>query len=138
VDEMAPDLVLGGDERILIVDDDPMQKEVTSRLLRKLGYTTEAVDSGEAALEYLSCRRPDLVIMDMIMSPGMDGAETYRRAIKINPDLKAIIISGYADSDRVKVAMKLGVGTFLKKPMTLQTAAAAVRRELDRKSKKTP
>ncbi len=137
-DEVAPDLVLGGDERILIVDDDPMQKEVTSRLLRKLGYTTEAVDSGEAALEYLSCRRPDLVIMDMIMSPGMDGAETYRRAIKINPDLKAIIISGYADSDRVKVAMKLGVGTFLKKPMTLQTAAAAVRRELDRKSKKTP
>jgi two-component system cell cycle sensor histidine kinase/response regulator CckA len=68
----------------------------------------------------------------------MDGAETYRRAIEIKPDLKAIIISGYADSERVKQAMTLGVGTFLKKPMTLSTVAAAVRRELDRKSKKTP
>jgi DNA-binding NarL/FixJ family response regulator len=71
----------------------------------------------------------------MIMPPGIDGTETYRRVIEINPSQRAIIVSGFAESDRVFEAQKLGVGAFVKKPLTRNTLAAAVRTELDRKAK---
>jgi DNA-binding NarL/FixJ family response regulator len=68
----------------------------------------------------------------MIMDPGIDGLETYREILKINPDQKAIIVSGFSESDRVKGALKLGAGSYVKKPYLLHEIARAVRTELDR------
>ena len=124
--------IRGGEENILIVDDDPTQGEVTSRLLQRLGYRVSIVGGGEEAIQYLTANHPDLLALDMAMGRGIDGTETYRRALEINPAQKAILFSGFAESARVREALEMGAGAFLRKPLTLNTLAAAVRKELDR------
>jgi DNA-binding NarL/FixJ family response regulator len=68
----------------------------------------------------------------MIMEPGMDGLETYREILKIRPAQKAIIASGYSESVRVKEALQLGAGTYVKKPYLLEKIGRAIRGELER------
>jgi len=131
------DKIPGGTETVLVVDDDSLQRDVSLRLLEKLGYRVSTAESGEKAIELLKEKPQDLLVLDMIMPPGIDGAETYRRAIEINPDQKAIITSGFSETKRVLEAQSLGAGTFLKKPLTASAIAAAVRKELDRKVKVT-
>jgi PAS domain S-box-containing protein len=119
-------------ETILVVDDVAEQRELASAMLRKLGYSTETLASGEEAVEYLREKPANLVILDMIMDPGIDGLETYRKIAEHRPGQKAIIVSGFAETDRVKEAQKLGAGQYLKKPYTLERIAIAVRNELDK------
>ncbi len=121
----------GGCETVLIVDDDVEQRELATRGLRSLGYQTQAVVSGEEAVVYLSRREADLVILDMVMPPGIDGAEAYRRIREVRPGQRAIVVSGGAESDRTRAAQTLGAGAYLRKPVTLAALARAVRRELD-------
>ena len=83
-------------------------------------------------MEYLQDRSVDLVVLDMIMDPGIDGLDTYREIIKLHPSQRAIIASGYSETDRVKEAQKLGVGYYLKKPYTIDKLGMAVRIELNR------
>lgn len=123
--------IVGGTETILVVDDDKMQREVILRLLGELGYLTSAVGSGEKAIELLEENAQDLLLLDMLM-PRMDGVETYERALQLNSSQKAIIVSGFSATERVEKALKLGAGAYLRKPLTLKTIAAAVRKELDR------
>jgi two-component system cell cycle sensor histidine kinase/response regulator CckA len=123
----------GGNESVLVVDDDATQREVTLRLLQKLGYRAETVDCGEVALQRLRSKSFDLLILDMIMPGGFDGADTYKRAKELHPEQRAIIVSGYAESGRVSEAQRIGAGDFVRKPLTLKSLSAAVRRELDRK-----
>ena len=122
----------GNGERILVVDDMEAQREITSELLAELGYQVEAVISGEAAVEFLRRNTVDLVILDMIMGPGMDGLETYIRVRKLHPDQKTLIVSGFSETGRVKEAQSLGAGAYVKKPFSLETIGLAVRRELNR------
>jgi len=124
--------IRGGNETILVIDDDSTQREVTINLLEKLGYLATAVESGEQACAYLKGQPADLLILDMVMPESIDGAETFRRILEISPEQKAIIVSGYAESDRVELATRLGAGAFLRKPLTLKSIASAVRKELDR------
>jgi DNA-binding NarL/FixJ family response regulator len=63
----------------------------------------------------------------------MNGLETYRQILTIAPDQKAIIASGYAETERVHEAQQLGAGSYIKKPYTLEKIGLAVRSELDRK-----
>jgi len=130
-DTPAPDEIIGGSERILVVDDDIIQREVTLRLLTRLGYQAHAVTGGEEALTHLADHPQDLLLLDMIMPPGIDGTETFRRALEICPDQKAIILSGYAATDRVEKALQLGAHAFVRKPLSLAALASAVRRALD-------
>jgi DNA-binding NtrC family response regulator len=74
----------------------------------------------------------DLLILDMIMEPGIDGLETYRKILELHPGQKAIISSGFSESKRVKQLQKLGSGTYVKKPYLLEKIGVAVRGELDR------
>ncbi|MDH3890841.1 MAG: PAS domain S-box protein [candidate division Zixibacteria bacterium] len=124
--------IVGGRESILIVDDDKVQRDVSIKLLGSLGYHTTAVESGEEALKVLKDHAYDLLILDMIMPPGIDGAETFRQTQLVNPEQRAIIVSGFAESDRVAAALKMGAGAFVKKPLTRRRLAAAVRDELNR------
>jgi PleD family two-component response regulator len=76
--------IAGGSERILVVDDDQLQRSVARTLLESLGYTVIDASSGEGALEVLSQQSCDLMIVDMIMPGGIDGAETCRRAFMLD------------------------------------------------------
>jgi PAS domain S-box-containing protein len=128
--------IIGGTENILIIDDDELQRNVAGTILEKLGYKPNSVGDGESAIEFLKSNPQDLLVIDMVMPDGIDGTETFRRALTINPDQKAIIISGYAESERVKQALILGAGEFVRKPLSIKVLAKAVRKELDRKFKK--
>ncbi|UCF91807.1 MAG: PAS domain S-box protein [Desulfobacterales bacterium] len=119
-------------ESILIVDDVKEQREIASWMLTKLDYAVEAVASGEEAIEYLKKKPADLLVLDMIMDPGMDGFETYQKIVAISPGQKAIIASGFAENDRVKEAQKLGAGQYVRKPYTLEKIGIAIRDALDR------
>ena len=122
----------GKGETILIVDDEENQREINSRMLDALGYRPKAVSSGEEAVEYLKDNSVDLLLLDMIMDPGINGFETYERIKKIHPHQKAIVVSGFAETDIVKKAQMLGAGEYLKKPITLERLARAVKEELER------
>ena len=117
---------------ILVVDDVAEQRELACAMLTKLGYRTEAVSSGEAAVDSVADRPVDLLLLDMIMDPGIDGLETYRRIISKHPGQKAIITSGYAETDRVKETLALGAGVYVKKPYMMETFGLAVKEELSK------
>ncbi len=68
-----------GVEQVLVVDDDPLQREVLEAGLSRLGYKVHTVPSGEEALAYLRKNDVDLLLLDMVMPGGLDGAETYKR-----------------------------------------------------------
>ncbi len=74
----------------------------------------------------------DLLILDMIMDPGIDGHDTYKKIIENHPGQKAVIASGFSETDRVKEAQKLGAGQYIKKPYTLEKIGMAVKAELSR------
>ena len=68
----------------------------------------------------------------MIMDPGMDGLDTYRSILEIRPKQKAIIVSGFSESDRVRAAEDIGAGAYVRKPYIKEKLGLAVRKELDR------
>ena len=70
---------MGKGESILVVDDIEEQRELASKMLHKLRYSVTTVASGEEAVEHIKHTPADLLILDMIMEPGMDGLDTYRR-----------------------------------------------------------
>jgi len=129
----APEELRGGTEKVLVVDDDRLQREVARRLLESLGYRVVEAASGEEALVYLAKHHVDLLLLDMIMASGIDGAETFRRALELRPGTPAIIVSGFSQSDRVQEVQRLGAGACIRKPVKLGQLAKAVREELDRK-----
>ena len=122
----------GAGETILVVDDVAAQREIATSILTQLGYAVSSVASGEQALSYLKDHSVDLLVLDMIMAPGMDGLETYRKALEIAPNQKAIITSGYAETDSVAQAQALGAGPYVKKPYTIEKIGLAVKSELDK------
>jgi signal transduction histidine kinase len=122
----------GRGQTVLVVDDQEDQRKITSTLLTRLGYVANAVSSGEEAVEYVKNHPVDLVILDMIMFPGINGRQTYERILRFYPTQKAIIATGYSLTDDVKAAQKLGAGQYLKKPFTLEKLGIAVRDELAR------
>lgn len=132
VDLVSPDEYRGHNEHILVIDDIPEQREIATHMLEKLGYRVTAVASGEAAIDFVSKQSVDLLILDMIMEPGIDGLETYRRILDLYPGQKAIITSGFSESRRVRSAETLGAGAYLKKPYLIESLGLAVRKELDR------
>ncbi len=123
---------MGKGEAILVVDDVPDQRELTARMLAKLNYCVATVSNGEEACDFLRHNRTDLVVLDMIMYSGMDGLDTYQEILQIRPRQKAILVSGFSETDRVQKAQDMGAGTFVKKPYELERIGVAVRRELER------
>jgi signal transduction histidine kinase/CheY-like chemotaxis protein len=120
----------GNGESILVVDDGAEQRDVASLMLTELGYSVDAVSSGEEAVDYVSQNPVDLLVLDMIMDPGIDGLETYKRIIKLYAGQKAIIVSGFSETERVKEALRLGVGAYIKKPYRMEEIGQAIKKEL--------
>jgi DNA-binding NtrC family response regulator len=118
---------MGKGESILVVDDVRGQREIVFNLLTTLGYEVDTVSSGEEAVEYLKEHNVDLIILDMIMPPGIDGLDTYKEILELHLDQKAIIASGFSETDRVREAQRLGAGQYIKKPYTLEKIGIAVK-----------
>jgi len=133
IENAADEEIMGGNERILVVDDDHTQLDVVKTMLGKLGYTVHCAKSGEKALEILSRQEFDLLLLDMVMPSGINGTETYRRALELRPGQSAIMMSGFAETKQVAKALKLGAGMFIRKPFSLTMLANAIRKELEEK-----
>ncbi len=132
-DNQAYDTDLQGKgEIILVVDDEPQQRDLASSMLTILNYKATCRDSGENALAYLQGHHVDLVLLDMLMAPGMNGCQTYEQMISINPGQKAVIISGFSESDDVKAALAMGAGKFIKKPYSINQLGRAIKETLAR------
>jgi len=128
------DQYLGAGQTILVVDDIEGQRQLAASMLAKLNYKVATVSSGEEAVAYLQSHGADLMLLDMIMEPGIDGLETYRRVLEINPRQKAIILSGYTETEQVKKVQEMGAGGFVRKPYALEKLGLAIQKGLSRSS----
>ena len=120
----------GNGQHILVVDDEQQLRDIASEMLRAMGYGVDSVSSGELALEFMKENSVDLVVMDMLMEPGMNGRQTYEEMLKLYPKQNAIIVSGFSKSDDVKAALQLGAGGFIKKPYSVAQLGRTVKEAL--------
>ncbi len=130
---VSPDAEIpGGNERLLIVDDEHVIAEMTRLLFQKLGYTIQTAPGGDEALEIFNSDpyNFDLIITDQVM-PGMSGLELTREIKKIRPEIPVILCTGYSDIAEPVKAKELGVNEFLSKPVLTEDLAGAIRRVLD-------
>jgi PAS domain S-box-containing protein len=125
---------MGKGESILVVDDVKEQRELAATMLKMLKYSVVHACSGEEAVEYLRHNAVNLVVLDMIMEPGMDGLDTYIKILETHPYQRAVIVSGFSETERVSKAQALGAGAYVKKPYMLETLGLAVKNELGRTS----
>ncbi len=112
-------------EKILIVDDESHVRESTMLLLRRKGYATEGAESGIVALEKIAEESFDLLLLDIKM-PGMSGLELLRQAKEINPDIMALIMTGYGTVENAIEALELGALGFVRKPMPINELANVI------------
>jgi signal transduction histidine kinase/CheY-like chemotaxis protein len=127
-----PKSILGGSERILIVDDEKMLVAVVQQVLQHLGYDAVSRTSPIEALELFKAKPDhfDLVITDQTM-PGMTGDALAKELLSIRPTLPVIICTGYSHTIDQERAMKIGIKAFVMKPILINEIAAAVRKALD-------
>jgi len=124
----------GNGETILIIDDEPRLCETTSTLLHELGYKTVCKKSGEDAFTYLQNNTVDLLLLDMLMDPGMNGRQTYEQILTIYPEQKALLVSGFSKNTEVNKALALGAYGFIKKPYSLPELGEAILEIFNQKS----
>ncbi len=118
-------------EKILVVDDEEMIRDLCSHILTAEGYQVTIVSNGAAALEELSRHDMDLLITDIKM-PGMDGLELFERVKQLNQDIVTIFITGHGTLDTAIESLMRGVDGFVLKPFTQEEILAAVERAITR------
>lgn len=122
--------LMGDGQLILVVDDMKDQRELIDVVLTRLNYRVVTCASGEAAAEILSTKNVDLALIDMVMDVGWDGLETYEALCRIKPGLKTLLMSGFAETDKVLKAQGLGAGSFQRKPFTIESLGQNLSDEL--------
>jgi CheY-like chemotaxis protein len=122
----------GGQETILVVDDEETIRLLVQDILEDLGYNVlSAGDGFEAVALYREkAGTIGLVILDMTM-PGMGGRETFEKLKEMNPGVRAILSTGYSEDERARQMLAMGVKSFVQKPYRIDDLALAVRRILD-------
>jgi DNA-binding response OmpR family regulator len=138
VDRVTPpiDVRVGTAPTVLVVDDEPMVREVVSTYLQRDGLVVHEAADGAAALEWLADHRPDLVVLD-IMLPGTDGLTILRR-LRAEGQVPVILLTARADEvDRV-VGLELGADDYVVKPFSPRELAARVRNVLRRSAAAAP
>lgn len=118
--------LIGDNEHVLIVDDVYEQRQIAASMLKRLNYTVATAAGGEEAVEYIKDNDVDIVVLDMIMPPGMDGLDTFLALQAVKPDVKVVIASGYSESDRVVKAQEMGAGRYVRKPYSLEMLGSAI------------
>jgi signal transduction histidine kinase/CheY-like chemotaxis protein/streptogramin lyase len=128
--------VAGGVECVLVVEDEPAVRQVATRTLQHLGYeVVEAVDGVDALEKWAADRtRFDLVLTDVVM-PRMSGVDLARALRNQRADLPLVFMSGYTGKDSQWTGGAAAIGPMLEKPFTRAALAAAIRTEIDRRSR---
>jgi PAS domain S-box-containing protein len=126
--------LLKGTETVLLVDDEEIILDIGRDLLKAMGCKTLTARGGHEAIELYQKNQDeiDIVILDMIM-PNMSGGEVYDRMKEINPDIKALLSSGYSINDQATDILSRGCNGFIQKPFTINELSAAIRQILDKK-----
>jgi len=131
--DLSPELLCGNEE-ILVVDDEKDIRELTGHVLRSCGYSVVTAVSGEQALEACSSNGSlDMVILDLNM-PGMGGFKCMREILRINPEIKILIISGYSTRAQADNFFKSGAAGYIDKPYQISELIIKVRKILDNPS----
>ena len=117
-------------EHILVVDDEPLLRDIAYEMLLSFGYTVDCVSSGEDAIQFVKSTKVDLLLIDMQMEPGINGYQTYKKISALYPGQKAIIASGYSENKDIKACLELGAQDFIKKPYTLDQLIQTVQKTL--------
>ena len=115
---------------ILVVDDDSQLRQSFARLLREEGYEVRTASSGEAGLEGVKQKVPDLVIMDVRM-PGMSGMETFQAMRQIDPKLPVIIMTAFGTTETAIEATKLGAFDYVLKPFEIPDLLVLIEQALE-------
>jgi PAS domain S-box-containing protein len=123
-----------GNETILVVDDDAQIRELTQEALEALGYSARMAASGEQALKIFQEQGAsiDLVLLDLNM-PGMGGYRCLEELLRLDPNVKVVIASGYTVNGHGENAVSSGAKGFIGKPYQLKELAAMVRKVVDEK-----
>jgi PAS domain S-box-containing protein len=125
--------VAGGQERILLVDDEAALRELGAETLAEMGYEVLKAGSGEEALETYRARggELDLVVLDLGM-PGMGGQRCLEAILALNPQARVLIASGYTAAGQVEASLQAGAAGFVAKPYRRLDLLMTVRKVLDR------
>ena len=135
IEETAPSSAPtpGGQEMLLVVDDDPLALAICQRLLRKAGYKVHKASGGEEALQWFRqhSQETDLVLLDVVM-PYMNGEDVYREMVRIRPDIKILVVSGFTPKTAERL-LHISGAKFLSKPYSITQLLQTVRDVLDQK-----
>lgn len=128
VRERGREELVGGEERILVIDDESPVRNVLSMSLQHLGYTVETAASGDEGLEKFRENEGafDLVILDMLM-PKLSGDQVFVELQKLRSDVNVLIVSGFSSEEAVKRMLAHGGRDFMQKPFTIQELSRKVR-----------
>lgn len=124
--------LIGGNETILLVDDEPLIRDLGETMLSMVGYTVLTASDGKSAIEVYSRRKSEiaLVILDVVM-PEMGGSQCLKALLDIEPRVKVLLASGYHyDGDEFAEAISLARG-FITKPYDMQRILEVVRETID-------
>jgi DNA-binding response OmpR family regulator len=118
---------------VLVVDDEPVIREVLARYFAHAGFEVETAADGPAALEAVSCEHPDLMVLDLML-PGIDGLEVFRR-IRGSADAPAVIMltARGEETDRI-VGLEMGADDYVSKPFSPREVVARAQAVLRRAS----
>jgi len=115
--------------KILIMDDEPGLRNIVFNMLKPLGYPLFTAEDGHQAIEIAKRELPDLAMLDMRV-PDMDGLEALAELRKINPKIKAIMLSGFGDVESAINALKKGANEYISKPFKVDEVLAAVHKAI--------
>jgi len=118
--------------KLLVVDDDPVNLNLFTFRLKKMSYEVYSASSGLEALEILQGKEIDILITDFKM-PGMDGYEIIRRAVKIDPTMQSIVVTGYGDIKTAIDVMGAGAFNYLQKPINFQELDFTINKGLEKR-----
>lgn len=121
----------GGGETILLVDDEVEQNTIMQKMLNSIGYKAFTVTTSDEALGFMRSCRVDLVVLDMIMENDLGGGQLFRKMLDVNPNQKAIVVSGFSEGRQMTEVKELGITHFLDKPVTMPAVSRTIRQALD-------
>ena len=116
--------------RVLVVDDEPIVREVLSRYLDRDGFEVQTAEDGEAAIATFRRMTPDLIVLDLML-PSLDGLEVFRRLRSERPVAVIMLTAKGEETDRV-VGLELGADDYVTKPFSPREVVARVRAVLRR------
>ena len=122
----------GGNETILVVDDEESVRMFLQDLLESFGYNVVMAEDGERGVElYRDCYQEiDLIVLDMVM-PRMGGKQAFKKLKEINPDLKVVVATGFSQNSEVQEILQCGAKGFVKKPYMISEFLGSIRNLLD-------